>query len=1068
MIKTDECLLNNYEATLKKADQLVAQKNYNEALKVYDEALKIYPREDYPSKRITEINTLLSKQQNSAEVYKKIIAEADALSDQGNYNEDLQKYNQAAVLNPQDSYPKQKAAEMNSTLAQQKAAIAKEEEAKKAQLTTLEKYNQAMARASVAYTRKDYDVAKQYYQEALLIKPEESLAKSRVQEIETIQAKKASENAAKAAEIAQKAAFEKEYQNLVAQADEQFKAKKFDEAKAMYAKASLMKPAESYPAQRVKVIETALASEQASIQKSKDESYNNAMTAGNNALAKNQFQLAKDSYQQALVLKPDDLAAKSRFAEVDKLAAEFAKRKNIDEQYNNLIQSGDAQIAKKELVDAKATFNQALTLKPGDKYATTKITAIDNTIAAQQAALAKTQNDQYEAAVSNGNNALAQNQFTLAKESFQKALTFKANDYYALNRITETERLSAQYSKQIAQNEDYKKFIETADNLMSGKELTKARESYSQALVVKPGDQYAQGKITTIDNTIAAEQAAKLKVTEEGYKAAIGAANTAIAQKLYSQAKEFLQRALTIKPGDIYAAGKVAEMDKLIADQQKKVEQDKLLTQQYNDIIALGDKDFGNREYSKAKISFLKALQIKPDDSYASQKVVSIDNILAAEIASKQKQVEESYTAAMSRGSDALIAKNYSAGKEAFQLALNIKPGDNNAKLKLAEADLMIRKEQELIAQEQAKKKKYDEIVLIADKYYAQKNYASAKTYYEQALLINPSISYPRQKLDETIKAIEEQERLTAEAKAKESAYNIALANADKYFKAKDYQQAKDEYTRASILKPGEPLPKTKISEIESLIALKIKEQTEAKNRADAYTAAINSGNAAFNKKDYPGAKIAYNEALKHMPGDLLASDQIKKIDYLMTEAEKMRKTEQEKKAAYDALIALADKSFDGGKYPEAKDNYKKALVIDPSSTYAKQRIVRIDEISRILAQSNSKTNTSSTAVTTSVAAAAPLKELVFKNESERQTYLDELMKKYPSGITLEKYKEQFKETLRYIIIRDNQAQEFRHVKYTTYSGAQYSVNGKPITQQYFLTQIKIREGESYNEISMQ
>ncbi len=83
------------------------------------------------------------------------------------------------------------------------------------------------------------------------------------------------------------------------------------------------------------------------------------------------------------------------------------------------------------------------------------------------------------------------------------------------------------------------------------------------------------------------------------------------------------------------------------------------------------------------------------------------------------------------------------------------------------------------------------------------------------------------------------------------------------------------------------------------------------------------------------------------------------------------------------------------------------------------------------------------------------LGELNFKNESERQNYLDELKKKYPSGITLEKYTEQYKEILRYIIIREDKAQEYRQVRFLTYNGYQYSVSGKPITQQYFQSQVK-------------
>lgn len=207
---------------------------------------------------------------------------------------------------------------------------------------------------------------------------------------------------------------------------------------------------------------------------------------------------------------------------------------------------------------------------------------------------------------------------------------------------------------------------------------------------------------------------------------------------------------------------------------------------------------------------------------------------------------------------------------------------------------------------------------------------------------------------------------------------------------------------------------------------------------------------------------------MKFMPGDGLASDQIKKIDYLIAEGERVRKAEQERKAAFDACIQNADQLFNEGKYPMSKEQYKKALTIDGSSAYARQKIERIDEITRKLAQSPVKTNIAGTGTTPKVVAAIPMGDINFKTESERQLYLDNLKKKYPEGITLEVYKENYKETFRYIIIRDNQAQEFRHIRFKTYSGDQYSVNGKPITQQYFSSQTKTREGESFNEIQMQ
>lgn len=1060
MVKTDQCQLSEYENVVKKADQAAKANNLTEALNLYREAQSIYPTEEYPVKRIGEINNVINRQQGSAEAYKKLIADADALASQGKLADALQKYNQASAFNPQETYPKQKAAELQNTLAQQQAA-------RQAQQSVDDKYNQAMAKASVAYTKKDYTAAKQFYQEALTVKPSEALPKSRVQEIETIQAKQAAELAARNAEAQKKEAFEKEYIGLVEQADALFKAKKFEEAKTAYVKACEMKPSESYPAQRIKSANTAIASEKAAADKVKNDSYDNAMTSGNNALAKEQFAMAKDAFQKALAVKPDDADAKSKLAETDRLSDEFSKRKAAGEQYNSAIQAGDAFMAQKNWNSARESYNKALAIRPDDKTALSRITAVDNSVAAEQAALLKTKNDGFNTAMAAGNVALSKNQFTEAKAAYQKALSIKPDEQAAKDKITETDRLAAAYQKQKELNDQYAKVIATADGYMASKKLEDARNSYQQALALKPEDSYAQSKIASIDNSIAAENAARLKSVEDSYKAAVGAAQTAITQKTYTQAKEFIQKALAVKPGDAYATAKSAEIDRLIADQKKKEEQDKLLAQQYNDKISSADKLFGSKDYPAARSGYTAALAIKPGDAYANQKITEIDNLVAAEALSKQQKLESDFTQAMSQGSAATLAKNYPAAQEAFQKALALKPADNNARQKLNETLALIKQEQERVLAEQNKKKKFDETVKAADQLFNQKNWNGAKTTYEQALALYPAESYPRQKLDEIKKTVDEQNRIMAENAARENAFSLAMASGDKFYLAKDYDQAKNEYTRASGIKPDAAQPKTKLAEIEKLIAQRQKEQADAKARTAAYTAAMNTGNDAFTKKDYVTAKASYTEALKQIPGDALALDQIKKTDYVMAEAEKIRQAAEAKKAAFESLIGTADQAFDGARYAMAKENYQKALAIDPSSAYAKQRIARIDEINKMLSQAPPKTNTQAAAVTQKTGQGAQLAELNFKNESERQLYLNELKNKYPEGITLEKYKQQYKIIFRYIVIRDNEAQEFRQVKYTSYQDQQFSVNGKPITQQYFLSQTKVRQGESFKEIEM-
>jgi Tfp pilus assembly protein PilF len=761
----------------------------------------------------------------------------------------------------------------------------------------------------------------------------------------------------------------------------------------------------------------------------------------------------------------------NRIKENEAKATEIAQQANIENNYKSLIAEADEKFKARNYDGARQTYANALSMRPNDAYPAQRIKAIDNVVAAEQATLQKTKDEGYSSAMAAASNALAQNQFAAARVSLQKALTFKPEDLAAKEKLASIDRLEEEYGRLKTQQEEatrrYKDQIATADGLFSTKEWLKARDSYNQALAVKPGDTYAQSRITIINNTIAAEQSAKAKAAEENYKAAIGAATTSLTQKAYAQAKGYLQKALEIKPGDSYASGKMVEVDRLMEEQARKMEQDKLLETNYREIITAADRSFNERDYVNASASYNKALQVKPGDAYALQKIASIDQMVASEKANRQKQIEETYTKAMSLGSGSLLKKDFTAARGAFQEALTIKPNDAMAKNKLAETELIIKQEQDRLAAEQAKNKQYDDLINAGDQSLGQKNYTIAKASYEKALQVKPDQAYPRQKLEEITKALAEQERQASEKIANENAFNLAMTNADRYFKARDYDQAKTEYTRAVALKPTETLPKTKLTETENLIRIRQKEQADAKAKADAYALAMNNGNALFAKKAYGESKASYAEALKNKPDDPLAAEQIKKIDYLLAEADKQKQADQARKDAYNTLISSADKSFDAAKYALAKEDYKKALALEPTSVYAKQRMARIDEINRALANAAQST-TAATTEAHKVAAAMPMGELNFKNESEKQNYLNELMKKYPSGITLEKYKEKYKETMRYIIIRENQAQEFRYIKFTTFSGSEYSFNGKPITQQYFLSQVKTRAGENFTEIDMQ
>lgn len=823
LARNESCLMSKYEAAIRRGNEAARASNASEAIAAYEEALEIYPQEVFPAKQINDIRKSIANNQKSAEQKKQ--EESEAIED---------------------------------------------------------RYNQALAKASVAYTRKDYAAARQFYQEALKVKPNEALPKTRMQEIETILTKKAGEDA-KIREV------DNAYRAAVQKGDSLVRVKSYDAAREQYAKASVIKPGESYPKAKSQEID--------------------------------------------------------RIEDANARAATAAQKAVEEKEYQDLLNTAESQARSKNYEAAQAALLKAQAKRPNDPYPGQRIKVIENTMMAEkQKAQAETMNRQYQ------------------------------------------------------------EIIAGADQSYKAKDLAAARDAYVRALAVKPEDEYAQSRIATIDNAVAAESTARQKATEEAYKGAIGAANTALAKNQLSQAKESFQKALTIKPSDPYATGKMAEVDKLIEKQRLALDQEKQALDRYKDAMATADKLFDAGDLPAARTAYNTVLIQKPGDSKAAQRISEIELRIATAASDKQKKADEAYAFAMSKGAEKQTARDYPAARENFQQALVVKPGDAQAQNRITQIDLLITQEQEKKAADQLRKKTYDELIAKADGLFNQKNYTEAGSAYERAVAQMPAETYPRQRISEIAAIKDGQAKQEAARQAMLHAYALAIENGDKCMKTKDFKGAKDEYTRASGLKPEEKYPKDRLAEAERMISAIQQEQDQARIRVEAYTTAMNNGNKLFAAKSYIPSRNQYAEALKQMPDDKLAKEQIS----------------------------------------------------------------RIDKILAAPVQQAAKATATAESVQSKAKAAIPMGELNFKTESEKQKYLSELMQKYPEGITLEKYIEPYKETFRYIIIRDNTAQEFRQVRFKTYSGQEFSMNGKPITQQYFLTQVKPRQGESYKEIDMQ
>lgn len=337
-----------YNKFIATADAALSTKNYDEAKQNYNFAVDLKPTEMYPKDKLREIEGILADIANkkvedelAAETKRKqkeyfdaIIAEADKELAVKNYEDAKGKYNQALAIMPDEKYPKDKLAEIESILAKLKA---EQDNANAAQKELDAKYNALIASADGALNAKGYDKAKADYSAALKLKPTESYPKNQLAKIEDILAElKRKEEEIKVTNNAQKQKQE-EYDNLIKSADAAFTAKQYEGAKSTYEQALGLMPSEAYPKQKIKEINDILAKiarkekeENANelAEKQKRASYDKLIYDGDRAMRVMEYTKAQAKFNAALQLYPDEKYPSEKLAEILEL---LAKKKEENE-----------------------------------------------------------------------------------------------------------------------------------------------------------------------------------------------------------------------------------------------------------------------------------------------------------------------------------------------------------------------------------------------------------------------------------------------------------------------------------------------------------------------------------------------------------------------------------------------------------------------------------------------------------------------------------------------------------------------------------------------------------------
>ena len=837
---------------------------------------------------------------------------------------------------------------------------------------------------------------------------------------------------------------EDKYQSVVKKADKLFNEKKYNESLNIYQDAKKLRPDDKYVNTQIDKINKILSE-----QKNNETAYQNYIAQADKQFRTQNYPLAKELYSRALEIKPQETYPAQQIAEIDKIISQ----KNKDEQeklkretdFQHYITEGDDAFKKDVCNKSVQAYRKALEIKPNDPDATQKLKEAEKACKEQQAqALEKKQKDtKYQQNILKGDSLFNKQKYEDALTFYKTALSIYPQEIYPQDQISEIENILRKQAKNT--ESQYKTLIKQGDKAFDNENFKLAKDNYEQALKLKPNETYPKEKIKIIDDILAEMQRiqAEEKAKQEQYNNTIAQADNAFKNADYTKALTLYQKATVLLPKEKYPQQKIDEIAKINQALADKMEKD------YNSYIQQGDKDYLAKNYNQAINDYKNALQIKPNETYPAQRIDEINKILN-EIAKKEaenKAKQDAYKAAIAKADNNFSNKQYDQALTFYKEALTYLPDEIYPKNKIEEIS-QIKKQKEI-------DDLYNKAISSADASMKQKKYEEAKTNYLQALNIKPNDIYAKQKIEEIDKIIEDEMKKLADAKARQDAFDKSVKEGDSYFANKDYNAAKVSYETANSIIPNKPYVKQKLTEIDNILKqIALDKQ---------YNDIIVNADELFGTRDYETAKNKYKEALKIKPTEKYPQQKINEIDNILSQfaAEKKKRQELEKK--YNQVIAKADQLFDNAKYDEALKEYENALTILPDEIYPKQKIGKIREIKSLLAKGEPKTTPAQKA--TPVNQDTKLPDLKFNNNEEKEKYLKELLVKYPPGITCEIYKEKYRTITRYIIIRENEANDFREIRYNW--GVEYYRNDKPITGLYFKSQVSQREGEYFVRIEM-
>lgn len=879
-----------YNQAIAAADKAYAAKEYEGALSKYEEALSYKPKEKYPSDKILELDALIQKQkeaqladqQQNAEYYN-LIQAADNFRNAKEYEKAKAKYNEA-LAKKDEQYPKDEIKKIDGILKEKENQAA---------------YDAAIELGDMMLKQKSYKAARDKYTEATKLKPSEQYPKDKLAELEAkIKAQEDIENN------------KKKYEAAVAEGDKLFTEESWEASKAKYQEALTYESAATYPSGRIKMIDEKLAALKA--EKEKQEQIAKLLQEGAAAEAAKKYEDALAKYKSVLTLDAANAVATQKIPQLEQLIADAAKNAEMEAKFEQFVDKGDAAATAKKLEDAIVNYESALQLKQ-DVAVQTKLTEVKKQL--DELKNAEELKAQYDKLMTEGKSAFDAKDYTTALQKYEGAKALKPAETAPQLKIDEINALIEKQNADKAKSEQIAALIQEGETLFGGEQWEASKAKFNDVLKLEATNAVAKEKIKQIDAKLLELQ--NQAANEAKFNEWVTKGDAEVAGEKWQAAIVNYKEALKMKQ-DAAVQQKVdaaqAKLDALAADKAKE--------EQYQAAIKTADKQFSEKKYELAKASYESALTIKPSESYPTEKITAINQLLAdmASTAEKENQIKQ----LLAEGQTLLTAKDYVPAKSKYEQVLSLAPDNATAQTKLTEINAAMA----ALMDQQAKDEQFNQLKQEGMGLAAQSQWNPAKLKLQEALQI---------KTDAEVKAkIDEIDALLLAAKNKEATIQTLLTDGEKLYNDKKFENARAKYEQVLVLDGSNAVATEKLRQIDSELAkLMGAQQQEAE-----FNRLKQEGFTAATAKNWALAKSSLQQALAIKDDEAIRKK--------LTEIEAAQLAElqsNELNEKYETAMAAAQSSEAKQNYSDAINRYKEASALKPTEALPKTKITELTEL---------------------------------------------------------------------------------------------------------------------------